>query len=71
MKNNIDSTICPLCEQSNCCDVDSSMGCWCMNTHVPEALIAKIPKNLKDISCVCNQCIVRYQKASELGYHVK
>ncbi|HCM46362.1 MAG TPA: hypothetical protein DIS98_02240, partial [Colwellia sp.] len=35
-----DDSICPLCGQSNRCDVKASSGCWCMNTEIPEALLA-------------------------------
>lgn len=60
MTDNIDDSICPLCEQSNRCDVKASQGCWCMNTAVPEALLAQVPEQLKGKSCVCNACIAAY-----------
>lgn len=62
----VDDSICPLCEQSNRCDVNTSSGCWCMNTKVPEALLVKVPAHLKGLSCVCNACIARYHKQQAL-----
>jgi hypothetical protein len=55
-----DDSICPLCQQVNSCDVNANNGCWCMNTNVPQALLAKIPTELKGVSCVCNACIDDY-----------
>ncbi|TYK66555.1 cysteine-rich CWC family protein [Colwellia echini] len=60
--NKIDDSICPLCQQSNRCDVNASAGCWCMNTNVPQALLATIPTDLQGKSCVCNNCIQAYFK---------
>jgi len=58
----VDDSLCPLCRQSNRCDVQSSQGCWCMNTQVPAALLAKVPEHLKGISCVCNNCIANFHQ---------
>ncbi|GEM_PF-826569 len=62
-----DDSICPLCGQSNRCDVKASSGCWCMNTEIPEALLALIPTHLKGIHCVCNACITHYHEQSSLA----
>lgn len=66
MTDKNDDSICPLCQQSNRCDVKAGSGCWCMNTPVPEALLAKIPAHLKGASCVCNVCIASYQRQQGL-----
>ena len=66
-----DASICPLCEQSNRCDVKASTGCWCMNSQVPQALLAKVPAHLKGVSCVCNACIARYQQQQILNASVE
>ena len=62
MTDKIDDSTCPLCLKINHCDVQSQQGCWCMNTKVPKALLAKIPEQLKGKSCICNACIKRYQQ---------
>jgi len=64
-----DGSICPLCNKINRCDVKASSGCWCMNTQVPEALLARIPTELKGISCVCNNCIERYYQQQALKHN--
>ncbi len=66
-----DASICPLCQQSNRCDVKAGIGCWCMNTPVPEALLAKIPAHLKGVSCVCNACIEHYRLQQSLNANVQ
>ena len=58
----VNDSICPLCQQSNRCDVKSSNGCWCMNTEVPAALLAQVPVDLKSKACICNSCIERYHQ---------
>jgi len=57
-----EDSICPLCEESNRCDVKASSGCWCMKTAVPKELLEKIPVHLRGVSCVCNACIERYHQ---------
>jgi len=58
----IDDNICPLSDQPNRCEVDLQRGCWCMNTQVPAALLAKVPEHLIAVSCVCNNCIANYHQ---------
>lgn len=60
MVNKVNESICPLCKQANRCDVQSPQGCWCMNTQVPAELLAKVPDELKGVTCVCNVCIANY-----------
>ena len=62
MTNKIDDSICPLCQQSNRCDVQSQQGCWCMVTKVPAELLAQIPEYLRGNTCICNTCIEQYQQ---------
>ncbi|WP_019029258.1 cysteine-rich CWC family protein [Colwellia piezophila] len=64
-------SICPLCEQSNRCDVNAKQGCWCLNIQVPPALLAQIPAELKGISCVCNACITRFNQQQSLAHRAK
>jgi len=67
MPNKINDKICPLCEKVNRCGVKSPQGCWCMATQIPAALLAKIPAQLKGKSCICNDCIERYQQQQALS----
>jgi hypothetical protein len=62
MPNKINDNICPLCEKTNRCGVKSPEGCWCMTTQVPAALLEKVSAQLKGKTCICNDCIERYQQ---------
>lgn len=59
---NLDTSICPLCKQKNFCAVNDSNGCWCMNTNIPPALLAKLPKESRNKSCICNACIEHFKQ---------
>lgn len=65
MPNNLDTTTCPLCQKLNFCDVNNANGCWCMSTKVPQALIDKVPEQLKKESCICNDCIDKYHQQKD------
>ena len=69
MTDTIDDSICPLCQQSNRCDVKASTGCWCMTTTVPAELLAKIPETLKNKSCICQGCIEDYHQTLLTAVH--
>ncbi len=58
----IDTSCCPLCQQKNCCAVELAAKCWCAQTNIPTALLAKIPKDLQGKSCICAQCISHYHQ---------
>jgi hypothetical protein len=64
MKDNIDPSICPLCQQYNRCDVVSALGCWCMKTTIPQELIARVPVVVKNKSCICNACIEAFHQGN-------
>lgn len=53
----LDTNRCPMCNQVNHCDVVNASQCWCMNTTVPNALIARLPEELQGKSCLCAACI--------------
>jgi hypothetical protein len=69
MTDKNDNSICPLCNKLNRCDVNASSGCWCMNSNVPQALLATVPAELKGISCVCNNCIEGYYQQQRLKHN--
>lgn len=62
MLTNLDDSLCPLCGQSNRCDVQAQQGCWCMKVKVPTALLGKVPDSFKGTICICNACIERFQQ---------
>lgn len=62
MINQHNESICPLCQKSNGCEVQTDRVCWCMNlaVNVPQVLLDKIPSQLKGKCCICNTCIADY-----------
>lgn len=56
---------CPLCGGDNHCA--SALGedpstCWCMTKIIPKELLAKIPKEKENTSCICEKCLDDFLK---------
>ncbi|MBF0264000.1 MAG: cob(I)yrinic acid a,c-diamide adenosyltransferase [Gammaproteobacteria bacterium] len=64
MKNNsIDDSICPLCQKKNHCQArNTALSCWCHQKVIPEELIARVPEELKNKTCICQSCVDAYHK---------
>ncbi len=56
----IDEAQCPLCQQNNLCGVNNEEPCWCVNSNIKRELLAQVPAELSGKSCVCQQCIDKY-----------
>jgi prepilin-type N-terminal cleavage/methylation domain-containing protein/prepilin-type processing-associated H-X9-DG protein len=56
-----DPNQCPLCGGANECQLCSPAAykgpCWCAQTQIPEALLAQVPPELKNKSCICHACV--------------
>jgi hypothetical protein len=59
--NGLDAAQCPLCGQFNdcqLCTVNAYKGpCWCARVDIPEALLRRVPPDLKNRACICPKCI--------------
>jgi len=59
--NELDAGQCPLCGESNdcqLCTVNAYKGpCWCAKVSVPDALLLRVPPDLKNRACICHKCI--------------
>jgi prepilin-type N-terminal cleavage/methylation domain-containing protein/prepilin-type processing-associated H-X9-DG protein len=55
-----------LCGGANECQLCSPAAykgpCWCFQTQIPEALLAKVPPDLKNKSCICRACVTKFQR---------
>jgi hypothetical protein len=64
--NDIDKSLCPLCQKNNNCALESkeSKGaektCWCMQTTVSDEVLAKVPADKKAKACICQSCLKVY-----------
>ena len=51
---------CPLCGQPNRCAASAcgtfDVNCWCMQTRIPEAVLARVPDGWKGRACLCPRC---------------
>ncbi|NQZ80189.1 MAG: cysteine-rich CWC family protein [Colwellia sp.] len=67
MTNQIDDTICPLCQTSNSCEVNSPTSCWCAVANIPPALLEQVSKSHSGKACICQTCIDQFnQKIKEV-----
>lgn len=60
MNSPIDPMQCPLCQQNNHCGVNGIDECWCVSSDIKPELLTKVPKELAKKSCICQQCIDKY-----------
>src|SRR6266576_1480060 len=55
---------CPICGNSNgcqLCDVGGHKGpCWCARTSIPDSLLARVPLELRNRSCLCQSCVTAF-----------
>jgi hypothetical protein len=54
----INETACPFCLNENQCKANNN--CWCASLIIPNALTALVPTELKDKTCICNACVIRF-----------
>jgi len=70
----VDPTRCPLCEGANGCQVAAGhTKCWCFETPVPPAVLARVPVEAQGVACVCRACALdvddrRRRRASALRW---
>lgn len=61
-------SLCPLCGGSNdcqlCSDAPVKGPCWCANVEIPDALLARVPENLRHRACICRRCVETFHGAS-------
>lgn len=53
--------VCPFCKNDNDCKVDDT-ACWCAATDISAQLIALLPSQLKDDSCICFACVNAFNR---------
>lgn len=66
--NEVDNAKCPLCGESNQCAVaadPNAIACWCESVTFPDELLAKMPADAVRKSCVCQKCLLEFQKSND------
>ena len=64
-----DAAKCPLCGQPNECQLCTAAAykgpCWCATSSIPEALLARVPTELRNKACICRNCVMEFHRAKE------
>ncbi len=47
------------------CMAESTEVCWCVNAVIPSELIALVPEELINKSCICNNCVALFLQDPE------
>lgn len=59
-----DASRCPLCGGPNACKLCTTGGgsapCWCATVNVPATLLACVPENKRNVSCICSTCVLTH-----------
>ena len=60
-----DPATCPLCGAANECQLCSPAAykgaCWCAHVEIPDALLARVPENFRNRTCICRNCVEKFQ----------
>ena len=62
----IDATLCPLCREPNRCALEiqretgvKQPACWCTQLDFTAELLAEVPPEAENLSCICAACAGR------------
>ena len=65
-KTHSDAGRCPLCDNPNYCALCTTPACkdpcWCAKVKIPDELLARVPVELRDKACICENCIKEAQR---------
>jgi len=51
------AAVCPLCGNANECGVAAgAASCWCFTAVIPDSVLARVPPDQRNRTCVCRQC---------------
>ena len=64
--NVTDTNLCPLCGSPNDCQLCTPNAykgpCWCDGVEIPETLIAQVPTELRNKTCICRECVMQFHR---------
>jgi uncharacterized protein DUF5522/cysteine-rich CWC protein len=62
---------CPLCGAANECQLCSPAAykgpCWCAQVKIPDELIAQVPLESRNKSCICRACVMKFHREKSTG----
>ncbi|MFC5650228.1 cysteine-rich CWC family protein [Paenibacillus solisilvae] len=53
---------CPICAQTNKCDLTASEGCWCTREIFPQAIFELVDDRKKGKACICKECLDQFKR---------
>ena len=57
---------CPLCHQPNDCQLCTASAykgsCWCAKVEIPETLLAQVPAEQRNKTCICRECVMKFHR---------
>jgi Cysteine-rich CWC len=57
MTNAVDPSLCPVCGEPNTCGMSQGKTeCWCFSVKIPEAALAAVSPEAKNVACICPRC---------------
>jgi len=65
MQNTVNPKSCPFCNNINNCMIKSEKPCWCTDVVIPAKLIAMVPAQFQQKSCICVACINLFNENPE------
>jgi hypothetical protein len=67
--NPTDTSRCPLCDRPNDCQLCTPNAykgpCWCARVEIPEALLARVPMERRNQTCICQECVMEFHRAKQ------
>jgi hypothetical protein len=64
-QGSLDAGQCPLCHRPNDCQLRTVAAykgsCWCAKVEIPEALLAQVPPESRNKTCICRACVTAFQ----------
>jgi hypothetical protein len=58
--------LCPICGEPNECamEIEKATGeqqppCWCTRVDFSADLLARVPAEMRNLSCICNRCAMQ------------
>lgn len=61
-----DQGCCPLCGEANDCQLCTPNAykgpCWCAGMEIPAALLAQVPAESRNKTCICRECVMQFHR---------
>jgi hypothetical protein len=67
MTSAVDPNTCPACGETNACGMlQGQSECWCFQLKIPAEALERVPRDAKNVACICARCAASQRAAQEL-----